>query len=265
MNITAVAVTATILCIASPASAQSLTGTWKGDVASAELPTKPDVFMVKDGVFTCSTCIPAVKVAADGQFHRLGGHPYWDEIKVSVVSPTSVRYDYRLKGKDTSTSTDTVSADGETLTSRSHSTAASNAAGKAIDGGSTQKRVAPRPAGAHATSGSWRTTKVEQPSTDAPLTIVLEDSGKALTLRSGIGEHFTATYGGPAVMVVGDQGHTMAAVRRIDALTVEETDTRDGKPVITYRYALQPDGRTIRMTVTDLRKGQVTKVNLIRQ
>ncbi|WP_174279711.1 hypothetical protein [Sphingomonas bacterium] len=77
---------------ATPSLAQTspFDGTWQGDLASAKLPAKPDVFSVADGVFRCSTCTPPVTTPADGRFHAVPSHDYFDEMSVTVDGPTQV-------------------------------------------------------------------------------------------------------------------------------------------------------------------------------
>ena len=41
-------------------------GTWKVDLSKVQMPKKPDVLVLKDGVYQCKTCVPAMTVKADG-------------------------------------------------------------------------------------------------------------------------------------------------------------------------------------------------------
>src|ERR1035441_2650251 len=48
------------------AMAQSVfDGTWKVDLKTAKFPTKPDVYLLQDGMYHCKTCVPSVDVKAD--------------------------------------------------------------------------------------------------------------------------------------------------------------------------------------------------------
>ena len=52
-------IVAVALLMPAVASSQvSIDGTWKIDVASAKFPEQPDKYVVKDGRYTCSTCVP---------------------------------------------------------------------------------------------------------------------------------------------------------------------------------------------------------------
>jgi len=261
-----IAATAIVLCgLAAPALAQttpSFTGTWKGDIASAQLPTKLDVFVLKNGRYNCSSCVPAVAVTADGTPQAAPGHDYWDHIAVKPVDARTISYTYMRQGKVVSSSTDTVSEDGQTLTTRWRST--NNAKQIEQTGTATETRAAPPPAGAHAASGSWRQAAIQSVS-ESNLFITFKDDGKALTLSQPSGETYTATFGGPAVPIVGDPAKTMAKVRRVDARTIEETDSRGGKTVYVYTMTLAPDGKSMTIVNDDRQQGTRTQFVAYRQ
>lgn len=251
--------------IAAPATAQtapSFTGTWKGDPASAKLPTKPDVFELKNGRFSCSSCVPAVSVKADGTPQAASGHDYWDHIAVKATDPRTISYTYYRKGKVTSESTDTVSADGNTLTSSWRSN--DNAKGIQQSGTGTETRVAPAAAGAHAASGSWKQAAIEAIS-ESNLLITLKDNGEGLMLSLPSGESYDAKFGGAAVPIVGDPAGTTAKVRRVNATTIEETDMRGGKVVYVYLMTLAPDGKSMTIVNDDRKRGTKTEVVAYRQ
>ena len=252
--------TAAILLVsafaAGPAFAQAgFTGTWKADLKSVQTPQKPDVFMIKDGVYTCSSCVPAVSVKADGAFHPVTGHPYYDGLAVKVVDARTVEYADRLKGKDVGHGTNTVSADGRTLTFAFTDTSSPN--GQVVTGQGTEHRVGPAAAGAHAYSGSWRTDKYDNVS-DAGLLISFKLVGDTLEMTTPTGQSYEAKIGGPAVAIQGDPAATMASVRRLGPATLQETDTRAGKPVAVVTMTLNRDGRTMDVVMED--KVQATRM-----
>lgn len=131
--------TAAVLLTATPALADSpFDGTWKARTDSMKSAGKPDTFVIKNGTYSCSTCIPAYRVAADGAFHKVAGKDYWDEVAVRVVDDHRVDYRYRRAGKVISANTETASADGGTLTMTAHNT--NNGAGVPIDTVSTDRK-----------------------------------------------------------------------------------------------------------------------------
>lgn len=240
----------------------SITGTWKGDLASAKLPAKPDVFAIRAGRYTCSTCTPPVAVKADGTPQASTGHDYWDHVAVTVVDPRTIAYSYTRGDKVVSTSTDTVSPDGKTLTTQWRST--DNAKGVEQSGTVVATRVGAAPAGAHAASGSWKRAEIKD-LTDSNLIITFKDDGESLSLMQPSGEHYTAKFGGPPVAIVGDPAGTMAQVRRINATTIQETDSRGGKPVYVYTMTLAPDGKSMTVVNNDVKAGTKTQFVAYRQ
>jgi len=231
------------------------TGTWKADLHSVQAPQKPDVFMIKDGTYTCRSCVPAVTIKADGAFHRVTGHPYYDEQSVKVVDARTVEFATRLKGKLVGRGTDSVSADGRTLTFAFTDTSSPN--GQVVTGKGTEHRVGPAPAGTHAVSGSWRTDKYENVS-DAGLLVTYKLVGDVLQMTTPTGQSYQAKVGGPAVSIHGDPASTMASVRRLGPTTLQEIDTRAGKPVSVATMTLNRDGKTMSVVFED--KVQATRM-----
>ena len=99
------------------AAAQSVfDGTWKVDMNTAKFPDKPDVYLLKDGMYHCKTCAPAIDVKADGQDQKVSGHPYYDMVSIKVVDDRTVEETDKKNGKTVATSKEWVSADGSTMT-----------------------------------------------------------------------------------------------------------------------------------------------------
>src|SRR5688572_5466380 len=67
------------------ADLSALTGTWKTDRDSVKFEGKPDEYLLKDGTYSCSTCIPPLTAPADGQFHPVKDRPYYDSLSVKAV------------------------------------------------------------------------------------------------------------------------------------------------------------------------------------
>ena len=76
--------------IATAASADAINGTWKADINSVKFDQKPDELLLKDGQYSCSTCVPPVKVAADGAFHPVSGSKYYDSFAAKIVDDHTV-------------------------------------------------------------------------------------------------------------------------------------------------------------------------------
>lgn len=240
-------IAASMIVIAAPASAQSVfDGTWKGDVASAQLSDKPFVRTLKNGVYTCNSCNTPYSVKADGEFHAVKGQDYFDDTSVAVNGNVVITKS-RKDGKLMRVSTETVSADGSTLDWQEIDTSAPS--GVAVNAKGQDKRTgAAAPAGAHPLTGAWKTVNDGLSVSDAGLTLKMAVNDDSWSLETGTGQSYVAKFGGPAVPMKGDVGGTEVKVRRVNATTIEETDFRGGKAVNVYTYVALPDGKTIDVT-----------------
>lgn len=228
----------------------ALSGTWKTDRASIKFEQKPDDILLQDGTYTCSTCIPSLTVAADGQFHDVAGRAYSDAMSVKAVDDKTVEMKSRKGGRDTFSATMTVSADGNTLTRKFKDSSTPDAA--AVEGSSSSTRAGPAPAGAHAISGQWTPNEVKEYSEDA-LNATYAIEGNKVTW-SGVGQTYTAEIGGPAVPVTGDIGGTTVTVAQ-DGNSLKETFSREGKVVNEVVSTVSADGKTLSWVSSDPRDG----------
>ena len=65
----------------------SLAGTWKVDMNKVDFSKKPDVYVVRDGMYECKTCTPPVKVKADGTDQAVAKqNAYLDTMAIKIVS-----------------------------------------------------------------------------------------------------------------------------------------------------------------------------------
>src|ERR1022692_3143031 len=64
----------------------ALNGTWKVDMNKVDWSKKPDVFLLQNGMYSCSTCTPPIKIKADGNDQPVTGHPYINAMAVKVVN-----------------------------------------------------------------------------------------------------------------------------------------------------------------------------------
>jgi hypothetical protein len=235
---------------AETADLTALNGTWKTDPASIKFEQKPDEILLQDGTYKCSTCIPPLTVAADGQFHDVTGRPYADSIAITVVDDKSVEWKSRKGGRDVFNATMSVSADGNTLTRKFKDSTTPNA--PAVEGTSTATRAGPAPAGAHAISGQWTPDRVNEYS-DEGLNVTFKIEGNKVT-STYQGQTYVAELGGPAVPVEGDIGGTTVTVAQ-EGNGLKETFSRDGKVVSEVITSVSADGNSINWTSSDPRDG----------
>jgi hypothetical protein len=251
------------LCMPAAAMAQSnFDGTWRFDLKTAKFPTKPDVYLLQDGTYECKTCIPPVKVKADGQDHPVTGHPYYDTANIKVVNDRTMEETDKKGGKVVSTSKATVSADGKTITFEFTDSSNTNAA--PVTGKATETQVAAGPAGSHAVSGSWRMAKLDTISDNA-ITMTLKVDSDTLHMSTPTGQSYAAKLDGTDSPYKGDPGISSVSVKWIDKTTIEETDKRDGKAIATATMAVAADGKTINLTSHDLLAGTTTHISATKQ
>ena len=241
------------LSAAVPAYADPFDGTWVADVKALSASGKPDSVMLKNGTYNCMSCTPAYSVAADGAYHMVKGRAYWDETAVKIVDDHTISYSYRKGGKVVSTSTDTVSPDGQTLTTVNRNT--NNANGVPIEATIVETRAGAAVAGAHLVSGDWNTAAPTQLS-DAAMRITLHVDGDTLHLTAPTGETLAAKFGGPYAPNVGDPGNTMTKAERLGPNAMRLTDMRQGKVTSIATYTVSADGKSLDGTFSNPMSGQ---------
>ena len=230
-------------------------GTWKGDVQASQPSRKPSILLVQAGMFSCTTCKPALKFPADGAFHRIVGNPYYDEASVAVVDPATLKRAFRKAGKTVAETTVTLAADGQSSSSAFVDRTAPN--GVEVTGTTVSARVAPAPPGAHALSGAWRETTDTQVS-DSGLVFTFAQEGKTMSFSTPTGISYAATIDGPPATVTGDPGWTKVALKQTGPTTVVETVFEGDTAIGTYSMSLSPDGKTLTNTVNDLKNGKTS-------
>src|SRR5712692_6703508 len=227
-------------------------GTWKVDMKTAQFPTKPDVYLLQDGMYHCKSCVPPVDIKADGQDQKVTGHPYYDTLSIKVVDNNTIEGAEKKNGKLVGTSKETVSPDGNTLTLEFTNT--SSPSGEPIKGKFEETRLAKGPVGAHALSGSWRPGKMESVDENAP-TFTLKVQGDTLTCSMSMGPSYSAKLDGTDAPYHGDPGTTSVSVKLLDKNTLEETDKRDGKVILVQHITLSPNGKSLTVVSEDKLQG----------
>jgi hypothetical protein len=254
-----IAITALLLLPAAALASSAFDGTWKTRMDSMKVTGKPDVVVIADGMYTCSSCVPEIKIKADGTDQQVTGHPYYDTEAVKVLSPTSVEIIQSKAGKQTGSVTYTVSADGAKLTGKF----TDNTGAKTATGTFSETRVAAGPAGSHALSGSWQLGTLSD-ANDATRTVTYGMTSDSFTMHWN-GQSYDAKFDGKQYPVSGDPGHTKVKLKKIDDNTVEETDYRLGKVTDEIHLAAAQDGKTINITDKDVQHGQTTTFTLDKQ
>jgi len=246
------------------AAAQSaLDGTWKIDMNKINFPKKPDVFVLQNGMYECKTCSPPYAIKADGTDQSVSGHPYFDTVAIKVVNDHEIQETDKKAGKVVSTSTSTVSSDGSTLTAAFSDSSNTNG-GPPVTGKGEAARVAKGPAGSHAISGSWRTTKINGLSDNATVW-TYKVTGGEITMTSRTGQSYTAKLNGADAPMKGDPGVTSVSVKMMGKDTLEETDQRDGKVIGVFKMTVAADGKTAKASFDDKLQNRTTDFAVTKQ
>lgn len=223
-------------------------GTWRLDVSQAQLPKKPDKYLLQNATYRCETCAPPFEVKADGQDQKVTGHPYFDTLSVRAVDGKTVEFTEKKNGKVVETDKLTVSDDGNQLADEF--TWQPEASKKQQRGKAASSRVAKGPAGSHAISGSWRGEKLQDFTPDA-LIVTYKSTADGLSMKWGTGESYDAKFDGKDYPYKGDAGVTSVSLKKINTNTIEEADKRDGKVISASRMTVSRDGKTMKIEVDD--------------
>jgi hypothetical protein len=254
-----------LIALFMPAAAiaqSNIDGTWKIDLNKAQFSQKPDVLLLQGGMYECSTCIPVVKIKADGQDQKLTGDPYTDTMSIKVVDDQTISETDKKNGKVVGTSKTTVAKDGKSATFEFTDSSNTNAA--PVTGKGMMTRVAAGPAGSHAISGSWRTAKLDNLSDNA-LAITFKVEGDSLHMTDPTGHSYVAKLDGTDAPYKGDPGVTSVSVKRVDKNTVEETDKRDGKALSVAKMTVSADGKSLSYAVHNVRQGTDSSFVAVKQ
>ncbi len=76
------------------------------------------------------------------------------------------------------------------------------------------------------------------------------------------GQSYDAKFDGKEYPVAGDPGNTTVSLKKIDDVTVEETDHRQGTVINQIRLSLAKDGNTITVIDQDIAHGQTVTYTL---
>jgi len=243
-------------------SQSAFDGTWKYDMSKAQLPKKPDKYLLQNGTYKCETCVPPYEVKADGKDQKVSGHPYYDTVSVRVVNDKTVEFTEKKNGKVISTDKVTVSNDGSKATDEF--TWQPESSDKQQSGKGMTTRVAKGPAGSHAISGSWRADRIADLSQDAVM-VTYKASSDGLAMKQGTGESYDAKFDGKDYPYKGDPGTTSVSLKKMGANTIEETDKRDGKVISVTRMSVSADGKTLKFDVNDKLHGTTASFVAVKQ
>jgi hypothetical protein len=229
------------------ASAGPFDGTWVAKIDTFKTTGKPDTFLVADGMYECGACYPGLKIKADGTDQKVTGHAYYDTASAKVIDARRVQSNTHLAGKLVGERTFTVATDGKTMSEEFISYEGANPSkGKLFFA-----RVAAGPAGSHALSGSWQVQENGNSLSADLLTVTFAQMPDGLKMNTPTGQSYDAKFDGKDYPMAGDPGKTMVALKRVDAKTIQETDSRGGKVTDIYLYKVSADGKSMHVVDDD--------------
>jgi hypothetical protein len=224
-------------------------GTWKVKLDSVKFSGKPIEVAIMNGSYTCKSCVPPFTIKADGKDQPTPVHNTRDHLAVRVVSATTVESTQKVGGKVIFANTDTVSADGNRLSSAF----TDNSGEKPVKGTSTSKRVGPAPPGAHAVSGAWMQDSIPEIS-EVARTVVVESSANGIKWTWN-GIVTDAKFDGKQYPVKNDPQRTLVALKKISERQFEERDTSEGKLQSITMWTVSVDGKALTQVSEDLPHG----------
>ena len=230
-------------------------GTWLIDTGTMQLPQGPTEYLLAKGMYRWS----GTEIKADGTDQKVAATGYWDSVSVRIVDERTVEIISKKAGKTMFTEVDTVSPDGETLTQVVKDTTEA----ETVTIETISKRVAQKPAGSHALSGSWQAYKISRSKNGSLVTYKCTTEG--FSAGTPLGEKFEAKFDGKDYPVEDDPAHSMVSVKLVSPITIEQTGKRDGKIVGILRLTVAPDGKTIHATYVNKEDNTTTSYEMRRQ
>jgi hypothetical protein len=232
-------------------AAGAFDGTWKENLKSLKSSTKPYVYVVEGGNFTCSSCGPSYTVKADGTDQKVSDHTY--DTSAVTVTPTTVVVKTKLRGKDAGTVKLVASSDGNGLDVEQ--TYFGGTEPVVVKAHLTRSGAATP--GANPVSGTWQLDKVASVS-DAGITQTFGITDDGFT-ESSNGQSYDAKFDGKMYPVVGDPEHTMVKLKKIGPSEVVESDYVHGKLLEVVHMTVSADGKTIHVVDSHPTTGRVSR------
>jgi hypothetical protein len=249
-----------VLSVAKSWAQSPFDGTWKFKQNSEKLDPKPDVRVLKNGRYQCSTCVPKIDITADGKDHPIKGSPYFDTMSVKVVDPNTVEVQEMKDGKPVYGERDSV--DGNQLTIAWNFKPPEK--DQPLKGTYVETRVGEAPSEARAISGSWKAEKIAEVSDNLGV-VTFKSTGDGITAQGSDGSSYTAKFDGKDYPYHGDPGVTSVTLRKTSENSFEEIDKRNGKAVVIDHISVSSDVQTLTIQQEDKLAGRTTTYSFTKQ
>lgn len=228
-------------------------GTWVCKPGTIQFSKRPAVYSLRDGMYECESCVPKIKIKADGQEYPVAGSPYFSTVAVRVVDGNTVEIKERQGERLVYSETDTAS--GDTLTQQISDSAAPS--GEPVTAEETYRKLSSGPAGSSAISGSWQPESLKHISENG-ITVTYQSMADGMKVTNPAGEGYTAKFDGKEYPVDGAPAHNTVSLKRVNDHTIEETDILSGNPHYRLRLTVLQDGKTMRIVENDMERGTRT-------
>jgi len=187
-----------------PAMAQSpFDGIWKAEPTESDTPREPEVYLLQDETYRCTTCEPPLDIRADGRDQKITGEPCYDTVSLQVVDDRTTMETDKRGGKTVGSSKMTVSSDGNSATIDWKESC--NVNGDVVSETFILRRVAKGPRGSHSVSGSWQIVKRVNMSENA-MVVTLKLEGDTFSFADPAGMSYAAKLDGTETPIKGDLG-----------------------------------------------------------
>jgi hypothetical protein len=224
-------------------------GTWEMKTDTLRFSGPPEEYLFDKEMYHCLSCVPKVDVKTDGTDQRVAGYPNYDTLAVRILDSNSVEFTMKKEGKPTFVCTETVSPDGQTMTEEFANTMEA----ETVTGRAGFTRVGKGPTGSHALSGEWRMDTVRNATRAGTLTTI-QTTAEGMRVSDG-SQSYEAKFDGTDRPASGDSAPSTASLKRIDDYTIEETSKQDGKAVGVKRMTVSKDGKSMKVTTADKKRG----------
>jgi hypothetical protein len=250
-----------LLPILACAAQSPFDGTWKIYIESFQLPEKPDISVLQNGMYQCPICDPKINVKADGTDQPIQGSKFFDTFVVKVVDNNTVEFTSKKGGKVLQIVKSTASADGKMITEEGTSYDEANKEPLKLK--TTSIRIADGPAGSHAISGTWRLKELSPPEKD--IMVTFKSSPDGLMMSSQFGQSYDAAFDGKEYPVKDPAGGNTVSLKKVNGSSIDVTNKRDGKIVSVNHLIVSADGKTLTMKNENKENGTTNTITATKQ
>jgi hypothetical protein len=226
-------------------------GTWKMNLDASKPSPDPIVFSVSNGMYDCTSCVPEVHVKADGSGQSVTGLSNVTAA-VNEIDSHTIKIVVKKDGKTVSEQIRTVSEDERTLHVKVTVYPRQGATPSIEE--TTSERVGKPVPGANATSGSWRTRKMN----GSELLETYKESDGALSESAPTGSSWTAKYDGEYYPVKGSYNADSVSLKKINDRTIELSFKASGTVVRVNTITISSDGRMMTIVSESKMSGRVS-------